>query len=102
MEGYNSFCIGLTGKETKQGSGAQGNASSRPPLGTINVIFTAPRRTGSHPSRVMSVAQLPTKDLNSEPKRAKGKIRSALSFSDKDKIGTIQAYNDTLVVTLRI
>ena len=28
-------------------SGGQGNASSRPPLGTINVIFAAPGRTGS-------------------------------------------------------
>ena len=28
----------------------------RPPIGTINVILAAPRRTGSHPSRVMSVA----------------------------------------------
>ena len=29
---------------------------SRPPLGTINVIFAALERTGSSPSRVMSVA----------------------------------------------
>ncbi|XP_050278275.1 uncharacterized protein LOC126719805 [Quercus robur] len=35
--------------------------SSRPPLGTINVIFAAPGRTGSCPSRVMSVARLPAK-----------------------------------------
>ena len=29
-------------------------------------------------------------------------IRPALSFSDKDKVGTIQPHDDTLVVTLRI
>ncbi|XP_030937403.1 uncharacterized protein LOC115962647 [Quercus lobata] len=83
-------------------SGTQGNTSSRPPLGTINVIFTAPGKTGSHPSRVMSVARLSAKESNSEPKRARVGIRRTLSFSDEDKIGTIQPYDDAFVVTLRI
>ena len=48
-----------------------GNASSKPPLGIINIIFVTPRRTGSHLSRVVSVTGLPTKDSNSEPKRAR-------------------------------
>ena len=90
------------GKETKQGWWDEGNASSVPHLGTINVIFTTPRRTGSHPSRVMSVARPPTKDSNSEPKRARVDIRPELSFLDKDKIRTIQQHNDALVVTLQI
>ena len=50
----------------------------------------------------MSVAQQPAKDSNSKPKRAKVKIWPTLSFSNKDKIGTIQLHDDTLVVTLRI
>ncbi|XP_050290468.1 uncharacterized protein LOC126728723 [Quercus robur] len=83
-------------------SGAQGNASLRPLLGTINVIFAAPERTGSYLSRVMSVARLPAEDSNSKPKKARVEIRLALSFSDKDKIGTIQPHDDALVVTLRI
>jgi len=83
-------------------SGAQGNTPSRPPIGTINVIFAAPRRTGSQPSRIMSVAWLPTEDSNSEPKRAKLEIRPVLSFLDEDKIGTIQPHDDALVITLRI
>ena len=29
-------------------------------------------------------------------------IQSALSFSDEDKDGTIQSYDDALVITLRI
>ena len=29
-------------------------------------------------------------------------VRSALSFSDEDKVGTLQPHDDTLVVTLRI
>ncbi|XP_065616812.1 uncharacterized protein LOC136062083 [Quercus suber] len=37
--------------------------STKPPLGTINVIFAAPGRTGSWPSKVMSVARLPTGDI---------------------------------------
>ena len=72
------------------------------PLGTINVIFTAFGRTSSHASRVMSVAQPPTKNSNSEPKRVRVEIQPALSFSDEDKIGTIQPHDDVLMVTLRI
>ena len=68
----------------------------------INVIFAALGRTGSHPSRVMSVAQLQSDDFNFELKRAKVAIRPALSFSDEDKVGTIQPHDDALVVILRI
>ncbi|XP_050241073.1 uncharacterized protein LOC126689968 [Quercus robur] len=50
----------------------------------------------------MSMAQLSTKDNNLEPKRARRDIQPALSFSDEDKIGTMQPHDDTLVVTLRI
>ena len=82
--------------------GAQGNASSRTPLGIINAIFAAPGRTASHPSKVMLVAQLPAKNPNFEPKRARLEIQPALGFSDEDKIGTIQPHDDALVITLRI
>ena len=78
------------------------DASLRPPLGTINVIFAAPGRTGPSPSRVMSVARLPAKDSNAGLKRAKMDIQSILGFSDEDKVRTIQLHNDALVVTLRI
>ena len=44
------------GQRDQARSGAQGDASSRPPLGIINVNFAAPGRTGSHPSRVMFVS----------------------------------------------
>ena len=50
----------------------------------------------------MFVARLSPEDNNSEPKRARMDIQSALSFSDEDKIGTIQPHDDALVVTLRI
>ena len=50
----------------------------------------------------MFVAWLPAKDSNSELKRAKVEIQSTLSFSDEDKIWTIQPHDDALVVTLRI
>lgn len=71
-------------------------------MGTINVIFTAPRRIGFHPSRVMSIAWLPAEDSISESKRARVEIQPALSFSDKDNVGTIQPHDDALVVTLKI
>jgi len=53
--------------------GTQVNASSRPPLGTINVIFTAPGRIGSQLSRVMFVTLLLTEESNKMPKRARMK-----------------------------
>ena len=74
----------------------------RPPLGTIHVIFDALGRTGSHLFKVMSVTWLLVKDSNSEPKRVRVEIRLALSFSDENKMRTIQPHDDALVVTLRI
>ena len=50
----------------------------------------------------MSVAQLSAEESNFEPKRARVEIRPALSFSNEDKIGTIQSHDDALPVTLRI
>ena len=41
-------------------------------------------------------------DLTPNLKRCKTKVRSALSFSYEDKVGTSQAHDDALVVTLRI
>ena len=82
--------------------GSQRDIPSRPPLGTINVIFATPGRTGSYPSRVMSVARLSSGDTNQEPKRAKVERPLVMGFSDEDKIGTIQSHDDALVITLRI
>ena len=75
---------------------------SRPPLGTINVIFAAPGRIGSYPSKVMSVARLSSEDICHEPKRARLKRSLVIGFLDDDKIGTIQPHDDALVITLRI
>ena len=82
--------------------GSQRDIPSRPPLGTINVIFVAPGRTGSCPSRVMSVARLSSGDTNQKPKRARMEWPSVIGFSDEYKIGTIQPHDDALVITLRI
>ena len=71
-------------------------------MGTINVIFAALGKTGSHPSRVMSIAELLAEETNSEPKRARVEIPLALSFSNENKMETIQPHDDTLVVTFRI
>ena len=75
---------------------------SRPPLGTINVIFAAPGRTGSCPSRVISVARLSSEDTSNEPKKAKLERPLVMGFSDEDKTETIQPHDDALVITLRI
>ena len=66
------------------------------------MIFVALGRMGSHPSRVMSVARLPTDDSGLEPKRPKMYPHPILSFSEEDKVRTIQPHNDALIITLRI
>ena len=75
---------------------------SRPSLGTINVIFATPGRTGSCPSRVMFMARLSSEDGSHEPKRTRLDRPLVMGFSSEDKIGTIQPHDDTLVITLRI
>ena len=91
-----------SGRGGQASSGFQGNAAPRPPLGTINVIFSALGRTGSCPSRIMSASCYSDEDSNSMPKRVKTNVSLVLSFSDASKQGTIQPHNDALVVTLRI
>ena len=91
-----------SGQARKTSSDPRRDASLRPLLGTINFIFTAPDRTGSCPSRVMSVARLSIEDSNSEPKRARIEALLVLGFSADDKIRTIQPHDDILVVTLKI
>ena len=91
-----------SGRGGQTGSAFQGNSASKPPLGTINIIFAAPGRTGSCPSRVMSVSSYSNDDPYSMPKRIKTNVPPVLSFSDADKLGTIQPHDDALVVTLRI
>ena len=83
-------------------SGSQRDIPSRPPLGTINVIFAAPGRTGSCPSKIMFVARLSSGDTSQDPKRARVEMPLVMGFSDEDKIGTIQLQDDALVITLRI
>ena len=83
-------------------SGSEREIPSRPPLGTINVIFAALGKTRSCPSRVMSIARLSSEDINQELKRARVERPLVMGFSDEDKIGTIQPHDDALVIILRI
>lgn len=78
-----------SGRGGQVGSEMRGDASSRPPLGIINVIFATPMRTGSCPSRVLSVFRLLAEDHCQASKRAKVDIPLILGFSDEDKVGTI-------------
>ena len=80
----------------------QGNATLKPPLGIINVIFAALGRTGSCPFRIMSVSCYSDDESTSMSKRIKTNVPLVLSFSDAEKQGTIQPHDDALVVTLRI
>ena len=91
-----------SGWASQTGPKFRGDASSRLPLGTINVIFVAQGRTGSFPSRVMSISRYPVEEFSSMPKRIKVGIPLVLGFSNEEKLGTIQPHDDALVVTLRI
>ena len=96
------FLYHPNGQGGKAGLEPRRDDFSRAPFGIINVILAALGRTGSHPSKVMSVTRPHVEDSNHEPKRARMEIRIALSFSDEDKVGTIQPHNDALMVSLRI
>ena len=50
----------------------------------------------------MSVARPPTDDSSPDSKRSRVEVRPALSFSDEDKVETLQPHDDALVVTLKI
>ena len=90
------------GRGSQTNSTFQGNAASRPSLGTINVIFVVPGRIESCPSKIMSVSCCLDEGFSSMPKRVKMGIPLVLGFSDEEKLGTIQPHDDNLVVTLRI
>ena len=70
-------------------------------MGTINVILAILGRTGSRPSQVLSIARPHVEDSTPELKRDRIEVLPALSFLDKDKVGTIQPHDYILVVTLR-
>ena len=55
------YSSGLGGQANSR---SQRDIPSRPPLGTINVIFATPGRTGSCSSRVLFVARLSSDDTN--------------------------------------
>ena len=74
-----------SGRGSQTNSTFRGNAASRPPLGTINVIFAALGRTGSCPSRIMLVSCCSDEDSNSMSKRVKMNVPLVLSFSDAGK-----------------
>ena len=50
----------------------------------------------------MSVARLPSGNINQELKKARVEQPLVMGFSDEDKIGTIQSHDDALVIILQI
>ena len=50
----------------------------------------------------MSIAQSSAKDWSLDPKGGRMEVWPALSFSDEDKVETLQPHDDGLVVTLKI
>ena len=50
----------------------------------------------------MSIARPYAEDLIPDPKSGRMEVPSTLSFSNEDKVGTLQSHDDALVVTLKI
>ena len=51
---------------------------------------------------MMSIARPFADGLSPDPKRRRMDVWPTLSFSNEDKVGTLQPHDDALVVTLRI
>ena len=68
----------------------------------INTILAAPGRTGAYPLHVLSATQLLAEESQPGPKKARRNFHPVLSFSEEDKVGTTQPYDDALLITLRI
>ena len=68
----------------------------------INTILAAPGRTGAYPLQVLSATQLLAEESQPGPKKARRNFHPVLSFSEEDKVGTTQPYDDALLITLRI
>ena len=80
-----------------------GNGTSRPALGTINVILARPGGNVRASSGVISmVGGFDLEARDHTPKRARVMVPPSLSFSEEDKQGTLQPHDDALVVTVRI
>ena len=65
------FMYQPSGHDGQAGSGAHRDISTRPHLGTINVILAAPGKTGSRPSTVLSIAQPFIENSPPDSKRSK-------------------------------
>ena len=91
-----------SGHQSRTHQEPQIDAALRPPVGTINTILAALGRTGTYPSRVLFVTQLPAEESQPEPKKAKRNSHPVLSFSEEDKVGTTQPHDDALLTTLKI
>ena len=50
----------------------------------------------------MSIARPYAEDLIPDPKSGRMEVPPVLSFSNEDKVGTLQSHDDALVVTLKI
>ena len=68
------FLYHPSGHGGQAGLESQRDASSRALLGIINLILAAQGRTGSHQSKLISVARPFTEDSGHEPKMAKVEI----------------------------
>lgn len=87
---FKQFLHQPIGQTNQIGAGYQWDVASRPPLGTINVIFTTLKCDARSCSGVMSMASRPElKEQTQESKRVRLESSPTLGFSKEDKVGTL-------------
>ena len=99
----NQFLYQPPGQFEQSGTDSHRDNAPRPPLGTINVIFTKPGSSEGSATGVRSISGGGDLVVGGQvSKKAKLMVTPTLGFSDEDKEGAIQPYDDALVVTVRI
>ena len=91
------FLHQLNGPGGQTRLGFQGNAFSRAPLGTINIIYATLGKMGSQLSRVMSLVRPLAKDSRPKLKRVRVENRPSMSFFEENKVRTVQPHDDALI-----
>ena len=99
----NRFLHQPTGQFGHSGTEFHRDSTPWPALGTINAIFAKLGNGGGSGTRVMSMGGGYDLKANDQAlKRAKVMVNLTLGFFKEDKGGTLQPYDDALMVTIRI
>ena len=95
------FVVDPGNQVVKQGAMRRGNPFP-PPLGVIKVIHAVPKGSIMTRRGVLIVAPVGDCTIKQPPEKKVRTNRELIAFGEEDLKGTIQPYDDALVVTARI